>query len=209
MPLPGVESAAQARCGEEADALGRRERARMDSWMGGAWNAAGSAPGRLGLHEAHIREPRGKKAFGETVMYIGTFEGLGLGDVKFRPQYSGRDYMWSDPVKTTRFVAKAPFIGGNQVERTLKVRFSEDWPTFRARFKKALGRFLVFRSDKGRIAESHLEGMALQALHDSLVADKSNAKAFVVLKIRVFFLKRPSGDWFLNNFALPDTWRWE
>ena len=181
----------------------------MGSWDGRRRERGGFYPGWLDPHEAHILVTLGKKAIGETVMYVRTFEGLGLGDVKFRPQFSGRDYMWSDPVKTTRFVAKAPFIGGNQVARTLKVRFSEDWPTFRARFKKALGRFLVFRSDKGSIAESHLEGMALQTLHDSLVADKANAKAFVVLNIRVFYVKRPSGDWLLNNFALPDAWEWE
>jgi hypothetical protein len=42
------------------------------------------------------------------------------------PSGAVRDYMWSDPVKTMRFVTKHPFVGGIQVTRKLKVRFSED-----------------------------------------------------------------------------------
>lgn len=142
-------------------------------------------------------------------MYIRTFEGFGLASVKYNPKYSGRDYMWTDPIKQTSFVAKSPFVGGSEVVRKLKVRFSEDWPTFRARFKRAIGRFLVFRSDAGKRAEEELEGMALEMLHEKLVAEKANAKEFVVLNMRIFYLKRRSGDWILNNFALPDTWAWE
>jgi hypothetical protein len=141
-------------------------------------------------------------------MYVRTFAGLGQPAASFSPAYSSKDYMWSDPVRTSNFVARPPFVGGRRVQRKLKVRFSEDWPTFRARFKKAIGRLIVFRSDEGKLAESHLEGLALPALHEKLVADKLKAKTFVVLDVSIFYLKQSSGDWILNNFALPETWEW-
>jgi len=142
-------------------------------------------------------------------MYIRTFEGVGLGVVHYNPKYSGRDYMWSNPIKSTRFVAKLPFVGGNIVERKLKIRFSADWPTFRERIRKAFGRFMVFRSDAGKAVDEEIEAIAVETFHEKLVADKAKAKDFVVLHMRIFYLKRASGDWILNNFALPETWEWE
>lgn len=146
-------------------------------------------------------------------MYISSLEGFGLGRVKFSKKYSSRDYMWSDPLKSTPFVAKRPFVAGLRVERKLKIRFSEDWPTFRARFKRAIRRFT---SSQEQVVESHLEGLGnIETLHASMVADKANAKEFVVLDARIFYLKQASGQWFLNNFDLglhnidPPTWQWE
>jgi hypothetical protein len=142
-------------------------------------------------------------------MYIHTLHGFGLGAVHYNPKYSGRDYMWSDTIKSTRFVAKPPFVGGNRVERKLKIRFSADWSTFRERIKKAFGRFMVFRSDAGKAVDEEIEAIAVETFHEKLVADKAKTKDFVVLPMRMFYLKRASGDWILNNFALPENWEWE
>lgn len=146
-------------------------------------------------------------------MYIKSLEGFGLGRVKFSKKYSSRDYMWSDPLKSTKFVAKSPFVAGLRVERKLKVRFNEDWPTFRARFKRAIRRLT---SGEEQIVEGHLKHLAaIEALHARMVADKANAKNFVVLDARIFYLKQSSGNWFVNNFDFrlhnidPPTWQWE
>ena len=103
-------------------------------------------------------------------------EGLGLGFVKFSKRFTSRDYMWSDPIKSTRFVARRPFVGGLRVERKVKIRFSEDWPTFQARFEKAIGRL-----SSAQMVASHLESLGLgnvERLHARMVADKANAKAW-------------------------------
>ena len=142
-------------------------------------------------------------------------EGFELGDVKFSKRFTSRDYMWSDPIKRTTFIAKRPFVGGLRVERKLKIRFSEDWPTFQARFKKAIGRLT-----SPQMVASHLEGAGagiegIEALHTRMVADKANARDFVVLDARISYLKQPSGNWILNNFDFglhnidPPTWQWE
>jgi hypothetical protein len=140
-------------------------------------------------------------------------EGFGLGIVKFSKRFTSRDYIWSDPIKRSTFVARRPFIGGLRVERKLKIRFSEDWPTFQARFQKAIGRL-----SSAQMVATHLEGMGLQnveRLHARMVADKANAKDFVVLDARLFYLKQPSGNWILNNYDFglhnidPPTWQWE
>jgi hypothetical protein len=138
-------------------------------------------------------------------------EGFELGDVKFGKRFTSRDYMWSDPIKRTTFIAKRPFVGGLRAERKLKIRFSEDWPTFQARFKKAIGRL-----SSPQMVASHLESLAgIEGLHARMVADKGNAKNFVVLDARVVYLKQPSGKWILNNFDFglhniaPPTWQWE
>jgi hypothetical protein len=140
-------------------------------------------------------------------------DGLGLGFVKFSKRFTSRDYMWSDPIKRSTFVARRPFVGGLRVERKLKLRFSEDWPTFQARFQKAIGRL-----SSTQMVATHLEGMGLsnvEGLHARMVADKANAKDFVLLDARLFYLKQPSGNWILNNFDFgfhdtdPPTWQWE
>jgi len=142
-------------------------------------------------------------------MYTQTFEEPGLGVVHYSPKYSGRDYMWSTPIKSTRFIAKLPFVGGNIVERKLKLRFSADWPTFRERIRNAFGRFMVFRGDAGKAVDEAIEAIAVETFHAKLVDDNAKAKNFVVLRMRIFYLKKSSGDWILNNFALPDTGEWE
>jgi len=141
-------------------------------------------------------------------------EGFELGIVKFSKRFTSRDYMWSDPITSTTFVARRPFVGGLRVERKLKIRFSEDWLTFQARFKKAIERL-----SSPQMVASHLEGLGLdnvqRLLHAPMVADKANAKDFVVLDARMFYLKQPSGNWILNNFDFgqdnidPPTWQWE
>ena len=138
--------------------------------------------------------------------------GFELGIVKFSKRFTSRDYMWSDAIKRTTFVARRPFVGGLDVERKLKIRFSEDWPTFQARFKKAIGRL-----SSPQMVASHLEslGPGMETLHARMVADKANAKDFVVLDARMVYLKQPSGNWILNNFDFglhniePPTWQWE
>jgi hypothetical protein len=142
-------------------------------------------------------------------MYIRTFAGFGLAEVRYNSKYSGRDYWWSDSLKSTRFVARPPFVGGNIVERQLKIPFSADWPTFRERLKKAFGRFMVFRSDAGRAVDEEIEAIAAKTFHEKLVVDRAGVKDFVVLRMRIFYLKRASGDWILNNFSFPETWQWE
>lgn len=139
-------------------------------------------------------------------------EGFELGIVKFSKRFTSRDYMWSDPIERTTFVARRPFVGGLRVERKLKIRFSEDWPTFQARFKKAIGRL-----SSPQMVASRLEslGPGIEGLHARMVADKANAKDFVVLDARMVYLKQPSGNWILNNFDFglhnidPPAWQWE
>ncbi|MET0555850.1 MAG: hypothetical protein ABW221_22615 [Vicinamibacteria bacterium] len=147
-------------------------------------------------------------------MYIGSLEAPPTPRETYGSRFKGKDYRWSDPTKTTTFVARAPFVGGLQVRRTVMIRFSEDWPTFRGRFVQAVGRLTVFRSDGGREAAEQVDGsMAIEALHERMVADKAHAKAFVAVPLKIFYLQRPSGDWLLNNFAreldASPEWRWE
>jgi hypothetical protein len=141
-------------------------------------------------------------------MYVRAYEGTGLGDVTFNPKYSGKDYMWSDTTKSTGFTARPPFVAGNKIERTLKIRFSADWPTFRSRLRQAFGRFMPFRSDGGKAVDEEIDAIASEVFHEKVAADKK-AKTFLVLPMTIFYLKRASGDWILNNYSFPETWVWE
>ena len=142
-------------------------------------------------------------------MYITSFSESDLADVKFPSKYADRNYMWSEPTQTTRFVARGTLRPGVHVTRKLKVRFSADFATFRAHVKEAIGRFMVFRSDQGKAAEAELEGLGVESLHKKLVDEKGRPGTFVVLDMQIYYVQDPSGEWMLNNFDLSDTWSWE
>ncbi|MCI0695248.1 hypothetical protein L0337_24980 [candidate division KSB1 bacterium] len=140
-------------------------------------------------------------------MYIRSFEGFGLGSVTYSKKYSSTDYMWSDPVMTDKHDMDL------HVERKLKVRFSSDWPTFRARVKRAFGRLMTFRSDEGKFVESMLQERRLKTLHSRMIEDIAHAKDFVVLLVAINYSKIASGSWKLYDIGFiptsAPTWNWE